>query len=60
MMLEARALVPMLIIATFPSSVRIGQVPLIPNPARITAPRKVSQPVLAVPSSPLASDCLKA
>ena len=34
-----------------PSSVRIGQVPLMANPARITASRNVSQPVLAVPSS---------
>ena len=42
------------------SSVRIGQVPLIAKPARITASRKVSQPVLAVPSSPSLSDCLKA
>ena len=33
------------------SSVRIGQVPLMAKPARITASRKVSQPVLAVPSS---------
>ena len=32
------------------SSVRIGQVPVIAKPARITASRKVSQPVLAVPS----------
>ena len=31
------------------SSVRIGQVPLMAKPARITASRKVSQPVLAVP-----------
>ena len=42
------------------SSVRIGQVPLMAKPARITASRKVSQPVLAVPSSPSLSDCLKA
>ena len=42
------------------SSVRIGQVPLIAKPARITASRNVSQPVLAVPSSPSLSDCLKA
>ncbi len=32
--------------------VRIGQVPLMAKPASITAARKVSQPVLVVPSSP--------
>ena len=36
-----------------PRSVRIGQVPVIANPDRITASRNVSQPVLAVPVSPL-------
>ena len=36
------------------SSVRIGQVPLMAKPARITASRKVSQPVLAVPVVALA------
>jgi hypothetical protein len=38
----------------------IGQVPLTPKPARITASRNVSQPVLAVPASVSLSDCLKA
>jgi hypothetical protein len=32
------------------SSVRIGQVPLMAKPASMTAARKVSQPVLVVPS----------
>jgi hypothetical protein len=41
-------------------SVRIGHVPVIPNPARITASRKVSHPVLAVPASISLSDCLNA
>jgi hypothetical protein len=41
-------------------SVRIGQVPLMAKPASITAARKVSQPVLVVPSPPSLSDCLKA
>jgi hypothetical protein len=41
-------------------SVRIGQVPLMAKPARMTASRKVSQPVLAVPSALSFSDCLKA
>ena len=41
-------------------SVRIGQVPVIANPERITASRNVSQPVLAIPESPFCSDCLKA
>ena len=41
-------------------SVRIGQVPVIAKPDRITASRKVSQPVLAVPLSLFVSDCLKA
>lgn len=41
-------------------SVRIGQVPLIPKPASITAAKKVSHPVLAAPPSPLSSDCLNA
>src|SRR5512136_1279348 len=44
-MLEARALVPELIMRLL-NSVRIGQVPLMPKPARITAWRKVSEPVL--------------
>ena len=58
-MLEARALeaTPRMRLA---SSVRIGQVPLVAKPARITASRKVSQPVLAEPSSLSLSDCLKA
>ena len=42
------------------ASVRIGQVPVTEKPASITASRKVSQPVLEVPSSPFFSDCLKA
>ena len=59
MMLEARALVSDADHATG-RSVRIGQVPVMAKPARITASRKVSQPVLAVPSAPSVSDCLKA
>jgi hypothetical protein len=56
---RARALVPEPIIRLL-SSVRIGQVPVMAKPARITASRKVSQPVLAVPFSPWLSACLKA
>jgi hypothetical protein len=41
-------------------SVRIGQVPLMSKPASMTAAKKVSHPVLAVPSVPLLSDCLNA
>lgn len=41
-------------------SVRIGQVPLMPKPARITASKNVSQPVLAVPSSVSVSACRNA
>src|SRR5438552_4118735 len=41
-------------------SVRIGQVPLIAKPARVTASRNVSQPVLAVPSSSSVSAWRKA
>jgi len=37
-----------------------GQVPVVAKPARITASRKVSQPVLALPSVLSVSDCLKA
>jgi hypothetical protein len=58
MMLEARALTLRLRLAVI--SVRIGQVPLTAKPARITASRNVSQPVLAVPASVSLSDCLKA
>ena len=58
-MLEARALVPIPIMR-FPSSVRMGHVPEIANPDRITASRKVSQPVLTMPALPFVSDCLKA
>ena len=58
-MLEARALVPELSIRLL-SSVRIGQVPLMAKPASMTAARKVSQPVLVVPSSSSFSACLKA
>ena len=47
-------------IIRLPSSVRMGHVPVTAKPARITASRKVSQPVLEVPASPLVSDCLKA
>ena len=36
------------------SSVRIGHVPLVAKPARMTASIKVSQPVLAMPSDALA------
>ena len=43
----------------FRSSVRIGQVPLMAKPARITASRKVSQPVLAVPAIAVALGLLK-
>ena len=53
-MLEARALVSDADHARCRSSVRIGQVPLMAKPARITASRKVSQPVLAVPVVALA------
>ena len=58
-MLEARALV------TIPTSrvafsVRIGQVPVIAKPDRITASRNVSHPVLTTPVLPLVSDCLNA
>ena len=58
-LLEARAFVPEPIMRLL-SSVRIGHVPLRAKPARITASRNVSQPVLDVPDSPLVSDCLKA
>ena len=58
-MLEARALVPLAMILPEPS-VRIGNVPVIENPERITASRNVSQPVLEIPFFPLRSDCLKA
>ena len=58
-MLEARALVPEPIMR-LSNSVRIGQVPEMAKPASITAARKVSQPVLVVPSVPPLSDCLKA
>ena len=58
-MLEARAFV------TIPTSrvafsVRIGHVPVIAKPERITASRNVSQPVLTIPLLPFVSDCLKA
>ena len=56
---EARALVPCPIMRLL-FSVRIGHVPVTEKPASITASRKVSQPVLEVPSSPFFSDCLKA
>jgi hypothetical protein len=58
-MLEARALVPIPIDLAL-RSVRIGQVPVIENPDRITASRKVSHPVLEIPVSPFCSACLKA
>jgi hypothetical protein len=58
-MLEARALVPEPIMR-LPFSVRIGQVPLMAKPASMTAARKVSHPVLVVPSPPSLSACLKA
>jgi hypothetical protein len=58
-MLEARALVPEPIVR-LPSSVRIGQVPLMAKLASMTAARKVSPPVFVVPSAPSLSDCLKA
>src|SRR5438093_86823 len=58
-LLEASAFVPRRM-ARAPRSVRIGQVPVSANPARITASRNVSQPVLAVPASVSVSDCLKA
>ena len=41
-------------------SVRIGHVPVTIKPARITASRKVAQPVLACLESTVLSDCLKA
>ena len=56
--LEARAFTLTLRLPVY--SVRTGQVPLIPNPALITASRNVPQPVLAVSPSLLLSDCLKA
>ena len=56
---DARALLPDPTMR-FPSSVRMGHVPLIPNPARTTASRKVSHPVEAVPSLRSVSDCLNA
>lgn len=59
MMLEASAFVPLPTMRLL-SSVRMGQVPLTPNPERITASKNVSHPVLDVPASPLLSDCLKA
>lgn len=58
-MLEANALESMLRMRLL-NSVRIGQVPVATKPARITASRKVSQPVLAVPSSVSVSTCLNA
>src|SRR5208337_2093751 len=42
------------------SSVRIGHVPLTAKPASIAARRKVSQPVLEIPSALSVSDCLNA
>ena len=57
-MLEARALVRYLD-SESARSVRIGQVPVMAKPARITASRKVSQPVLAVPSSLIALGLLE-
>jgi len=45
MMLEARALEPMPV-CDCQVSVRIGHVPVVAKPARMTASRKVSQPVL--------------
>jgi len=57
-MLEARTLVTVLSAAVI--SVRIGQVPVMAKPARITASRKVSQPVLEVPSVLSVSACLNA
>ena len=50
-MLDARAFAPSAT-GRLLSSVRIGQVPLMANPASIAAPRKVSQPVLTSPLSP--------
>ena len=55
---DARAFVPELIIR-LPSSVRMGHVPVIDRPEFNTASRKVSQPVLLVPSFSV-SDCLNA
>jgi hypothetical protein len=49
MMLEASELV--LLFKPVNNSVLIGHVPLMENPARTTASRKVSQPVLDVPVS---------
>ena len=57
--LEASALDPMPIIR-LASSVRIGQVPVIPKPALIKASRNVSHPVLETPRSFRLSDCLNA
>ena len=57
-MLEASA--PSFFFRLVTNSVRIGHVPVIVNPERITASRNVSQPVLAVPASPFPSDCLNA
>ncbi len=58
-MLDASAFVPIPTIRLL-SSVRMGHVPLTPKPDWMTASRKVSQPVLAVPASLLVSDCLNA
>ena len=58
-MLDARALESMPRMR-LPNSVRIGQVPVVAKPARTVASRNVSQPVLAVPSAPSFSACLKA
>ena len=42
------------------NSVLNGQVPVIPKPASTTACKKVSHPVLIVPSFAVVSDCLNA
>ena len=57
--LEASALAPTPIILPL-RSVRIGQVPLIPKPAWITASRNVAHPVLNIPRLSRVSDCLNA
>ena len=58
-MLEARAFVPIAIMRPEPS-VRIGHVPLMANPASMSAAKNVAQPVFVVPSSPSLSDSLNA
>ena len=57
-MLEARTLMFFFKLPVY--SVRSGHVPVIANPALITASRNVSHPVLLRTPSDFSSDCLKA